>query len=435
MLSCMHLSLNDFSHPVILHKNKNYIAKRQGKFFVVELSKPHRVMSTSAINGGESSSIKFLINHQSMEASGDNKRFTRQLSLGRKGYHLATAQQLGLPENEIALMGTAANIQQMAQVTKTFKGLEITAFVTAGVRGNAQRAGDPTRWFQTLEGERIKNRPVERRGEKLKRANKLSEDVKNETAKLDYDGTINIILMINKAVAAGAQSKLLMLATEAKSAALNELAVASKVSSHLATGTGTDQLIVASPTSVNEIALPSASGHLKIGELAGATVKEAVLKAIRWQNKLDPVNSGNLIHALERFGLTYSRLSNGLREQLSDESFLLAEKNIQSLTHDARLTSAAYAYAQILDRLQYQALPLSIAPEILRDQAAQAAVAVSGKPSKWPDFWRVLSRDSGNGSVNYFVEVNKELNRVEFANSIDLFIEAIALGWEHKWSN
>lgn len=54
-----------------LQSNPNFKAQRQGRFFKVALNQPHRVISTSAYNGGETTSAKYLVNHQSMEARGD----------------------------------------------------------------------------------------------------------------------------------------------------------------------------------------------------------------------------------------------------------------------------------------------------------------------------------------------------------------------------
>jgi len=407
----------NFSHPTSLLDTDELKVQRQGQFLVVDLKKPHRVLSTSSINGGESTAIQYLVNHQSMEALGDNKHFKQQISLSRLDYHNKIAKQLSLPPKQMVLMGTAANIQQTSSAKQQFKDLTVTAFVTAGVTANAQRSGDPTRWYQTPKGNK-------RQDEHAKKANQSST---NDQVS-DNQGTINIVLLINKELSSGAQTKALILATEAKSAALAELGVASRTSTHLATGTGTDQLIIASTIQPDTTPLKSASGHLKLGEMVGVVVREAVLKALRWQNKLEPSKSSNVIHAMQRFGLDEETLLAGMKPHLADSDFELARKNIKALVNDLRLTAAAYAYASLLDKQQYGVLSVTAMPEILRDQATQAAVAISAKPIKWADFWQALSIDSIANSA-----LTVDSKKHDFLHEINLFSQAVALGWKSKW--
>ncbi len=429
-------STSDNLNATVLLETGEYTAQRQGQFLVVSLKKPHRVLSTSSVNGGESTTIQYLVNHQSMEAVADNKRFKQQLALSRLRYHEKIAKQLSLPAKQMVLMGTAANIQQTALVQQQFKDLTVTAFVTAGVKGNAQRAGDPTRWYQTPQGNKRQADP--KIGSNLD-FDKRTQDPISSPSKdqklnfqivdrqiLDNQGTINIVLLVNKSLSAGAQVKVAMLVTEAKSAALAELSIASQQSSHLATGTGTDQLIVASTIQLNATPLESASGHLKLGEMVGTVVRDAVLKALRWQNKLEPSKISNVIHALQRFGLDKTTLLAGMRPYLLDSDFQLASKNVNALTNDLRLTASAYAFATLLDKHQYGVLSPTAMPEILRDQAAQVAVAISANPAKWGDFWGALSLDVSAFTVN---------NKQNFKSEIKLFSHAVALGWKNKWED
>jgi len=418
-----------FNAPTTLVKNQQFLAQRQGTFFVVELLQPHQVLSTSAFNGGQSKTIRYLVNHQSMETKGDDKHFFDQLSKTREHYHFTIAQKLKIPSKAMALMGTAANIQQMAMVEKSFKDLTVSVFVTAGVKGNAQRSGDETRWYQ----KNVNNKIIKKSVKSLKeeQIKVISKKEKTRSNTVDNSGTINIIVLTNKAVTAGAQSKIAMLATEAKSAALAQLNIASRVSSYLATGTGTDQLIIASPMQGKQDLqppLPSASGHLKLGELVGKAVHQAVLKALRWQNKLEASNTSNIIHTLQRFGLTQTVLLDGLKQHLSNEDFILAEKNINPLMNDTRLNASIFAYAKLLDQFQYASLPLSIAPEALRDQAAQISISVSAKPKQWTNHWEKLALKPNS-------DITSQTKKQQFTNNaIQLVIHAIALGWEQKWA-
>ena len=219
-----------------LANHPEYAVQRGQQFVVTQLKKPHRLYSTSNINGGERRDIRFLVNHQSMEANGDNQRMAKILTMSHADYHQAIASQLQLNPKAMVLMGTAADMNFMGQHRSQFASLAVDAYVTAGVSANALRAGDPSRWYETAQG----NKPV-----------------------ADFSGTINTVLIINQPLCAGAQAKAMMLAVEAKSAALAELAVPSTVSRHLATGTGTDQITIASVIDSKLTELQSASGHLK----------------------------------------------------------------------------------------------------------------------------------------------------------------------------
>ncbi|MFT5578761.1 MAG: adenosylcobinamide amidohydrolase [Paraglaciecola psychrophila] len=401
-----------FDAPATLSNSEHFLAQRQGRFLLVSLKTPHQVLSTSAINGGQSSTINYLVNHQSMEARGDQLRYMQQINLNRQQYHQTIASQLGVAPEAMALMGTAANMQQLARVEKHFADLSVTVLATAGVKGNAQRAGDPTQWYQHTGAGKVVNKPVPA----------ASKQQQGSAQITDNQGTINIMVLINRQLLAGAQAKIAVLATEAKSAALAELAISSQSSPFLATGTGTDQLIIASPLGSTKPPLPSASGHLKLGELVGSAVREAVLKALRWQNALVPSAAGNVVHALARFGLTKERLLAGMQQHLLADDFKLASDNLRSLTFDSRASAAAYAYAELLNRIQFGNLPADIAPEALLDQASSVAVAVSAKPLRWPAFWQALS-----------VVPVTELDRN--SQAIDLFIAAMATGWQAKWSD
>lgn len=398
-----------FDAPTTLAEDNYYLAQRQGRFLMVSLKTPHQVLSTSVVNGGQSKSIKYLVNYQSMEPRGDQLRYMQQITMNRQEYHQSIAAQLAIPSEAMASMGTAANMHQLAQVKKRFGDLSVQVFVTAGVKGNAQRAGDPTSWYQDSSGSTVVNMPTE-------------EANNHSPLKTDNQGTINIMLLINQPLVAGAQTKIAILATEAKSAALAELAVSSRVSPFLATGTGTDQLIVASPMGPDSASLPSASGHLKLGELVGTAVREAVLHALRWQNGLALSSPGNILEALGRFGLTEETLLKGLQQHLLAADFKLAEQNLNSITYDSRASAAAFAYAALLDRLQFGNLPISIAPEALLDQATQVAVALSAKPQRWADVRQQLSAVKTGQLKNH----NEQL---------DLFIAGLAQGWQAKWAD
>lgn len=373
----------------ILAETPEFVAKRAGRFVSIALRTPHRVLSTSTVHGGQSTSITHLLNLQSMEGRGNKAQVDERLSLGSVAYHKLVVEQAGLVPETTAMMGTAANMNHTAHVEKVFQGvgvdLRVHAFVTGGVRGNALRAGDPTSWVQTDAG----------------------------TQHVPEKGTINIMLLINRPLLPGAMAKAASVLVEAKSAALTELAIASRYSSHMATGTGTDQFIVAAPLSSSVQPLESASQHLKLGELIALAVKAAVLKALKYQNGFDPSRTADLFHALGRFGLDEARLRKGAAATLGPKEAEVMLSNIKSITTDPRLIPVAYAYAAVLDRMQYGTVNPGVAIEALRDQATNAAVAMSSLPSMWPVFWQQI--------------------KVQELEPSAAFIQAMCLGFAAKW--
>ena len=135
--------------------------------------------------------------------------------------------EIGLPPDQVALMGTAANMNYAAVVDAAkIAELEVTASVTAGVQGNACCAGDPANWRE------------------------------NEHGWEKVDGTINTLLLINRPLTVSAMARAVVTMTEAKTTALQRLAVRSLYSGDAATGTGTDQFAIAAPDPRRHIALP-----------------------------------------------------------------------------------------------------------------------------------------------------------------------------------
>lgn len=391
-----------------LQSTPQFSAQRHGRFFLVTLNTPHRVISTSAYNGGEQTQLNYLVNHQSMEARADMRWVNRVLSHSKQQYQQLIANELGLNAEQMALMGTAANMQLLAHQQEVFQvddtdALIVDVYATAGVRGNAMRAGDPTSWYET---------PT---GNKKYTPNQIQTPQKN-----DMNGTINIMVLINQPVASGAMNKLQIITTEAKSAALNELAISSRYSRHLATGTGTDQMIIASPIATDgEFMLESGSGHLKLGELVGTAVHQAVKQALVWQNGLPAAEQASIYTALGRFGLTEANFITRLSAYLPESEQQQANNNPYAFNHENRVVAAAYALASVLDRFHYQTLTPHIQAETLRDFTAQAAVALSGKSDRYGNYWQQLQTPAAN--------LKNE------ADVIELFIQALAIGWLDKW--
>jgi adenosylcobinamide hydrolase len=363
-----------------------FVTYREGRFIVVELTCEHRVLTTSSCVGGMNHDIRYLVNHQSCEASGHTQRFEEITKLGQDGYHHAVCGELGLSWTDTAVMGTAANMIYAAHESRSFEDLRVDAIVTAGVEGNAVCAGDPAQWVETPSG-----------------WNKLPE----------VAGTINVIVAANQSLKPEAQVRALITATEAKTAALTELGISSRYSPDLATGTGTDQVCLAVPLIENAYQYMSASPHSKLGELLGKSVRQAVKQALRWQNGLEPSITRSIVHALRRFGFSEQSLLDAMKTRLSEPSMVLFERNKIGVLHEPQVAAAVYAFSAVWDRTRFGVIPNSAARDVLRQQAATMAAALAARSEDWYTFWQ---------------QIHVDLDR-----PLDAIYDAVALGWTAKW--
>jgi adenosylcobinamide hydrolase len=361
--------------------------RRRERFVVADLSGSHLTITTSVKNGGQADHVHHLVNHQSCEGAGHDTRFRFIMDLGQEAYHDNVCGEIGLPPSETAVMGTAANMNYVAIATEEDADVAVTAIVTAGVQSNAICAGDPARWRETSEG----------------------------IAKVAASaGTINTMLLLSRPMTAAALTRAVVTMTEAKSAALQRLAVPSCASADLATGTGTDQFCLAAPLGGGK-PLTSASPHMKAGELIGLTTRRAVGEALRWQNGLEASLTRGLFHALGRYGLKEPEVFDGLAALLDPDDLELLKKNSQAAFFEPLVGAAAHALAAVLDRVRHGTIPESSAHDALVQQAATLASSLAARPDAWPAFRAQLHHSAGKEPRS-------------------LVLAAIALGWTAKWT-
>ncbi len=214
------------------------------KTLVVRFAGQRRVLSTS----DGLLDARAAINHAAhpglwMRLGKDGKPYA-------EGVRDATAERLGFARQAVAQMATAADMDNLAVVTRRHGPLTVTVLATAGARSNAIRTGVDAGAY--IEGET----PA---------------------------GTINLMVLSNIELSDAALARALITVTEGKTAALEDLRVPSTYTKSVqATGTGTDSIIVVSGT-----AAPRATytgGHSRIGELIGKASYQAVVEALGKQN-------------------------------------------------------------------------------------------------------------------------------------------------------
>jgi adenosylcobinamide amidohydrolase len=381
--------------------------RRCRRHVIAEMRVPARVLSTCHVNGGLRSDLRHLVNHQSCEPVKHDERFALISSLGQDGYHRHVCDEIGIDPAHTALLGTAASMQYLGMVTHRWDDLSVTAVVTAGVTGNAGCAGDPAHhdeedgiWRKTCDA-----------GSEAK-------------APGTHGGTINTLLLFSSPLSDGALARAVVTMTEAKTSALIELAVGSKSSWRLATGTGTDQYAIAAPQSGGSRRTWTGQ-HTKAGELIGLAVREATLEALRWQNGLEPSYTRSLFHALGRFGLTEDAFKTAQQNLLSDHEFDLLKDNWKPVVYEPQLTAAAYAFAAVLDRVLAGTFGASTARESLLHQAALMAAGVAGKPNDFARFRQDL--------IPHLAMEPAPAPESLIAAAMGLAQHATALGWQRKW--
>ncbi|MEM2098601.1 MAG: adenosylcobinamide amidohydrolase [Candidatus Bathyarchaeia archaeon] len=178
-------------------------------------------------------------------------RLSERTMQNYKAFKRKFPRSLGILPQDIAFMSTGVNMDNAAVHESSYQELKVCCVATAGAKGNALRTGVDKAFY------------IERNG------------------KFQHiPGTINLIILTNARLTNGAMARAIITATEAKTAALQDLNVKSTSSPQLqATGTGTDNVIVVSAK--NGKPLQITSGHVKIGELIGFSTKIAVTEALK----------------------------------------------------------------------------------------------------------------------------------------------------------
>ncbi|OPX78770.1 MAG: Adenosylcobinamide amidohydrolase [Methanosaeta sp. PtaB.Bin039] len=373
---------------------------REEKMVYAKLMTPHRVLSTCRSSaGGMHDDLMYLYNHQSCEPAGChmNARMCRLAMESPEDYRREVADRHNLPFQKCATLGTAANMNNAAICHERFCDLEVVTICTGGVEGNAGRAGDPASYYEPQDDSA--------KGQKDRGCNMRP-------------GTINAMIFINRELTPGAMVAAVITATEAKTAALQELEVPSRYSDGLATGTGTDQIAVASELGGN--VLSYAGKHSKLGELIGRTMHDAVLRALAMQNGLTPASRCSSLAYLERLEIRQQELCQGIGEFLSRDNANLFEQNFSNIVNDPITVAAVAALVHLRDKFLWGVLPESCIHEVLSLYGAQVSAAVSGKTGRSYAYMQILSA------------LKVSLDKDAF---LEFVFQAFALGFSEKWSD
>ena len=379
--------IDTFYNGVALH--------REEKIIFARFLRPHTVLSTCRSDGGLRADLHCVYNHQSCEPAGHCHRLPPMAFRDPLAYRQSICDQHNLPAEKCATLGTAANMHNACISVHSFRDLTVAAVCTGGVETNAGRAGDPASVAEI--GDEFEKLPP--------------------TTIVPGPGTINTMVFISKPLIPGALVRCVMTATEAKTAVLQELAVNSRYSDGLATGTGTDQILVAALADDSR-PLTSAGKHAKLGELIGRTVYEAIKETLAWQNSLTPTGQCSAKIHLERFGLNRAAMQEKICNHLHSDQAELLRSNFKGIERDPMTVAAVAALVHVRDKITWGILPETCRIEAMASFAAQVACAVAGTYDRMDSYRRDLAPSRSDSSNTAFVE---------------LACRAMALGFAKKW--
>ncbi|WP_406656145.1 adenosylcobinamide amidohydrolase [Methanolobus sp. ZRKC2] len=317
------LPLPDEESVLLLETSGGEKVYRSFDSIVVALPDGRSTLTTSWVNGGYREDLQAIFNHHVPRG----KHSPKELEGGSIPAYLEfISNNLGLdPERSSGLL-TAACMENVAIVTRSFRGVEVTAIVTGGIEVNGGRVGDPASYYQ--------------------------EDGTYQF----IQGTINTILVIGANLPAYSMTRAVVTATEAKTAALQQLVAPSRHSQGIATGSGTDMIaIVADRTS--SISLTDTGKHSKLGEMIGLCVLEATLKALERQSDLTPLYQRDMMVRLERFGIDeamYWKAASKMEGQNRKGIFL---KTLRDFSKNPSLVGSTAAILHIVDEISWDLIP------------------------------------------------------------------------------
>ncbi|MFO7952502.1 MAG: adenosylcobinamide amidohydrolase [Bacillota bacterium] len=307
---------------VILPTGDKYY--RDERAIIIRLEGARRIMSTSAFNGGCREDLAYLFNFCEVYGKEDERCEMRAATY--KEHLRMLTEELGLDPQKTTGLSTAAKMKYARLNTEKYDDFTVTAIVTGSVDDNGSRPGDPAFWHEK-EGVPCPVKP----------------------------GTVNIMVFIDACLPEGSLARALVMITEAKTAALQEVLAPSCYSQGLATGSGTDGIIVASNLE-SSTCLTDAGQHSKLGEHLGRVVKKTVREAVSAEEGFEAYACSSMLRRIRRYGINEESLwelycSPGQPGALDRDSF---RQRLEVLDRDGDLIALATVYAHVLDLLEWK---------------------------------------------------------------------------------
>jgi len=301
-----------------------YVSDFVHKSLMIRFEKPMSVVSTLE---GYREGIEFIGNNYSPP-----QVWGLYHKIGLEASRNRLYKALGKSTENASFLFTGADMDNLSVQQERFKDMEVFALVTAGVKSNAVRmSADEGRYYEP--------------------------------------GTINMLLLSNMKLSKRAMTRAIISATEAKTAALWDMDIRSSQTPLInpATGTGTDNIIVAEGTGTP---IDNAGGHSKMGELIAKAVYKGVQDAVYKQNGLVPKR--DIFERLKERKLSLSGLvsfencecniSKG--DMLREFEILLLDPAYESFLESALAISDHYERGLIKDLTFFEAWCQQVAREL-----------------------------------------------------------------------
>ena len=224
----MHTKINDFTQ---LQHNRNHIH--------IAFSSPQRVISSAILNGGFIKAehiVNWKVPKHAPVCDAPEKSLSDYAKV--QGW-----------QGKVVGMMTAASMDSLRMEQACIEGMDISVLVTTGL-SNARRAGDKA-------------------------------DIQDLLTTTHAAGTINLILIFSAQLTDTAMVEAMMIATEAKAAALQNVQALSPVSGLIATGTGTDAIAVVCGSGSPSIKF--CGKHVLLGEWIGRLVIAAITSSLSFE--------------------------------------------------------------------------------------------------------------------------------------------------------
>jgi adenosylcobinamide hydrolase len=323
---------NSDNYPVDQSKSLQLIYKtssgeevfRNDDSIVVKFPGKRNAVTTSYVNGGYREDLTAIFNHEPKPTKGHCSHDLEGGSV--EAYIGIHSKRLGLDPDTTAAMMTAAKMKNAAISTRSFRNLEITSIVTAGIEVNGGRAGDPASWHEE-EGQTVY-----------------------------VGGTINTVILVNCFLPAHTLTRVIMTATEAKTVAIQQLMAPSKYSTGIATGSGTDQMCVISNMESPHV-ITWAGKHSKLGELVARCVIDATTEALAKQTNLTPDSQRDMLVRLDRFGIDekkYWEVAASLEGENKRDLFI---RNLRDFSKTPAVVAMASSLLHIEDEIGWGLIP------------------------------------------------------------------------------
>jgi adenosylcobinamide hydrolase len=287
-------------------------------------SKDWRALSTGNFNGGFMSSPSAIFNTTSLGGPAEYSMMGKPREIHNK-YSEECAKIIGLDPPSTIGLGTAAHMDNAAIGTAHFSGIEISAVITGGIRGNGGRAGDPASYDEM---ERVLNK----------------------------NGTIVIILIIDANLSDSSLIGAMMTATEAKSRTLLKLMGKSLYSTGVATGPGTDQVAVLCNKKSNSNVAEYSNGS-GLAKKIRECVEKTLAKALDQQTMMNMKTQCNPYVMISRHKISEMNCHDEIRYPFRME---ILQKALKQLSKDAKTAAIVSGTLHIFDEIEWGAIPSSV---------------------------------------------------------------------------